>query len=179
VYSDTALTQVAVWLRRLHDTTEAYAPQPGAVWMAGQSWHSGLVIGHNDAAPYNAVWCDGRLAGFVDWDTAGPSSRDTDLAFAALWWVPLHARHVAAHVGFDAFDDRRRRLHLFLDAYGYTADRLPFGAAVAARARLNATVLRRLAANGEPTYTALLPMTADLETAAEEVEALPTSFWHR
>lgn len=177
VYSDSTLVEVGSWLRRLHDVTSSFVPPPDAVWMAGQSWRPGLIIGHNDAAPYNAVWRDGHLVGFVDWETAGPSSAETDLAFAALWWVPLHARHVAEMVGFDAFDDRRRRLHLFLDAYGYPAYRATFGTAVAARARLNATVLRRLAAGGDPTYMALLPTTVDLEAAAEEIEALPDGFW--
>jgi hypothetical protein len=30
-----------------------------------------LIVGHHDAAPWNALWRNGRLAGFVDWDTAG------------------------------------------------------------------------------------------------------------
>ena len=62
--------------------------------MGGQ-WRPGLVIGHNDAAPYNAVGGDGSLAGFIDWDMAGPVTRQWDLAFTAFSWVPLHARHVA------------------------------------------------------------------------------------
>ena len=33
---------------------------------------------------HSAVWRDGKLVGFVDWDTAGDSSREVDLAFVAL-----------------------------------------------------------------------------------------------
>jgi aminoglycoside phosphotransferase (APT) family kinase protein len=49
----------------------------------------GLIVGHQDAAPYNAVVDGERLVGFCDWDIAGPSSREWDLAFSMLPWVPL------------------------------------------------------------------------------------------
>ncbi|MGW0537953.1 phosphotransferase [Streptomyces sp. NPDC003032] len=117
-----------------------------------------MVIGHHDAAPWNAVWHAGELVGFFDWDTAGPSSREFDLAFMALSWVPLHARRLAARTGFTAFEDRRRRLHLLLDAYGYDGDRSAFGDVVAARARTNADVIDRMAAGGDPAYAALGPV---------------------
>ncbi|HKG50274.1 MAG TPA: phosphotransferase [Actinomycetales bacterium] len=177
VHSDTALTEVGAWLRRLHDVTSQFRPPDGLVWFAGQRWHPGLVHGHHDAAPYNAVWRDGGLVGFVDWDTAGPSSRELDLAFTALAWVPLLIPKMVEPQGFTAFGDRSRRLHLLLDAYGYTGDRLAFGAEVASRARVNAAGIRRLAAGGDPTYVALLPVAVDFEAAARQVEALPRSFW--
>lgn len=177
VYSDAALVSVGRWARRLHDATETFVPPPGARWLAGQTWRPGLVIGHHDAAPWNAVWRDGELAGFFDWDTAGPSSREFDLAFTALTWVPLHARRFAERTGFTDFDDRARRLHLFLDAYGYDGDRSAFGAVVARRARTNADVIDKMAAGGDPVYTALLPVAADLRQAALEAEALPEAFW--
>jgi Ser/Thr protein kinase RdoA (MazF antagonist) len=168
---------VGAWNRRLHDATEGFVPPDGLRWFAGQSWQPGLVIGHHDAAPYNAVWTDDGLLGFVDWDTAGPAPRELDLAFTALGWVPLFARRVVEPQGFRAYDDRSRRLHLLLDAYGYEGDRVAFGAAVAARARLNGQAIRRLAGTGDPTYIALLTAADDLEQAAREVEALPSAFW--
>jgi hypothetical protein len=177
--SDDALRQVGAWLRRLHDVTAEFEPPPGLVWFAGQSWRPGLVIGHHDAAPFNAVWRDGRLRGFFDWDTAGPSSRDFDLAFVALSWVPLFARRAVAAYGFTALDDRSRRLHLLLDAYGFGSERLGFRAAVAGRARVNAAVIEHRAVTGDPRYVALRSVAADLEQAAQEVEALPESFWGR
>jgi hypothetical protein len=177
VHSDDALRQVGAWLRGLHDATETFVPPGGATWFAGQQWRPGLVIGHHDAAPYNAVWGEAGLLGFVDWDTAGPSPRELDLAFTALAWVPLLARHVVEAQGFSAFADRSRRLHLLLDSYGYRGDRAAFGVAVADRARLNAAAIRRLAATGDPTYVALLTAAGDLEQAAREVAALPGSFW--
>ena len=177
VRSDTALVQVGAWLRRLHDATASFVPPEDTAWFAGQSWRPGLVIGHHDAAPYNVVWRGERLVGFVDWDIAGPSSPELDLAFVALTWVPMQARRVAAEQGFVAFDDRSRRLHLLLDAYRYDGDRAAFGAAIAGRARVNAAGIDRLAGGGDPMYVGLLSVVTDLEEAAREVEAVPPSFW--
>jgi hypothetical protein len=177
IYSDAALVQVGAWMRRLHDITADFVPPVDAIWLSGRPWRPGLIIGHQDVAPYNAVWDADGLVGFVDWDTAAPSTRELDLAFAALAWVPLHARDVVARQGFRSFDDRSRRLHVLLDAYGYGGDRGGFGVAVAARARINAAAIQRLAAGGEPMYQALLPHADDLERAAIEVEELPAQFW--
>ncbi|WP_232661177.1 phosphotransferase [Pseudonocardia sp. TRM90224] len=177
VHSDAALTQVGRWLRRLHDATADFVPPADAVWLSGRPWRPGLVIGHQDVAPYNAVFDDDGLIGFVDWDTAAPSSRELDLAFAALMWVPLHIREVVEPQGFRAFDDRSRRLHVLLDAYGYDGDRAGFGAAVAERCRINVAAIRRMAAGGEAIYQALLQHADQLERAAVEIEELPAGFW--
>jgi Ser/Thr protein kinase RdoA (MazF antagonist) len=179
VSGDDGLRQVGAWLRRLHDATAGFEPPPGAVWFAGQTWRPGLVIGHHDAAPYNAVWRDGRLAGFVDWDTAGPSSREFDLAYSALLWVPLLAAGSAWPVPSGSEADRRRRVHLLLDAYGPGPDRAAFGAVVAARARVNAEVISRLAASGNPAYVAIRGQADDLDRSARLVEELDPGFWRR
>jgi hypothetical protein len=178
VASDTALVQVGAWMRRLHDATVDFEPPEGAVWFAGPTWQPGLVIGHHDAAPYNAVWRDERLVGFVDWDIAGPSTREFDLAYAALLWVPLLAPGASWPHASAAPDDRARRVHLLLDSYGFDGDRHAFGATVARRARVNASVTRRLAAGGDPVFTALLGQAQDLEHSASDIEALPASFWY-
>jgi Phosphotransferase enzyme family len=134
------------------------------------------VIGHHDVAPWNAVWRDGALVGFIDWAPAGPSSRALDLAFAALSWVPLLPAGMASVQGFTAFEDRSRWMHLLLDSYGYHADRAEFGALVARRTRMNAAGIRRLAGN-DPVYASLLPMAAAYEQAATDVDELPHRFW--
>jgi hypothetical protein len=134
VHSDRALVDVGEWLRRYHDVVVEYTPPEDARWrMASMGAVTpGDVIGHNDAAPYNAVWLSpsgasrrsgedptSRLIGFIDWDFASPCSAVWDLAFVACAWVPLHARDVAASEGFTNFDDRPRRLRLLLDSYRY------------------------------------------------------------
>ncbi|GAA1612740.1 phosphotransferase [Actinoplanes couchii] len=175
VFADSTLVQVGEWLRRLHDLTADFRPPGAEIWFAGASMRPGLVIGHQDAAPYNAVMDGDRLAGFFDWDTAGPSTREVDLAFAALSWVPLYAAGASRQLGFP--DDRFRRLHLFLDSYGYQGDRAAFGTVVVGRARRQAAMIRDMAATGDPAGTALLPVAANLEQSATETEALPADFW--
>ncbi|MFC8849589.1 MULTISPECIES: hypothetical protein [unclassified Micromonospora] len=67
------------WLRDLHAAVAGFVPSTGARWREGGVWRPGLIVGHNDAAPYNAAWADGRLAGFFDWDFAAPVTPEWDL----------------------------------------------------------------------------------------------------
>src|SRR5690242_3607310 len=111
-------------------------PHPG-LWFTGSTMRPGWIVGHQDAAPYNAVMDGDRLIGFFDWDIAFPSPADDDLAFSALLWVPLTAPE-ADDSGPHDVSDRGRRLHLLLDSYRYDSDRRPFGAAVVRRGRRQA-----------------------------------------
>ncbi|XVU21146.1 phosphotransferase [Actinoplanes sp. CA-054009] len=182
-FADETLGQVGGWLRRLHDATDGFSAPAGARWFAGGEMRPGMVVGHQDAGPHNAVMDGDRLAGFFDWDTAGPSTREFDLAFCALSWVPLYPRDAARHLGFpddagDAGDaGRARRLRLLLDSYGYEGDRRAFGAVVVERARRQASVIRQMAGAGDPAAAALLPIAANLEQSAREAESLPAEFW--
>jgi hypothetical protein len=172
-HSDDAMLQAARWLRDLHDAVATFRPPADARWRDGGTWRPGMVVGHNDAAPTNAAWADGRLVGFFDWDFAGPVTREWDLAFTAFAWVPLRARHVAAAEGFTAFADRPRRLRAFLDAYGWTGPVEPFVATVGRRVQRSADGIRRRAATGEAAFGHLvdLGVDADLETAVAELDA--------
>jgi len=146
VYAENTLVQVARWMRSFHDAIADFVPPVGAVWRMGGEWAPGLIVGHNDAAPYNAVWRDGRVAGFIDWDMAGPVMAAWDVAFAAFSWVPLHARHVVAREGFTDFEGRPRRLQRFLAEYGWTDSVPAFLDVVASRIQAHVTSLRDLAA---------------------------------
>jgi hypothetical protein len=94
-FADSTLVQVGQWLRRVHDVTAEFIPPADERWFTGRTMQPGWIVGHQDAAPYNAVMDGERLVGFFDWDIAGPSPREFDLAFSALLWVPLDARWVA------------------------------------------------------------------------------------
>jgi aminoglycoside phosphotransferase (APT) family kinase protein len=120
-----------------------------------------------------------RLVGFFDWDTAGPSPRDDDLAFSALLWVPLTAPKAGEQSDSHDVGDRSRRLRLLLDAYHYDGDRRAFGAVIVQRARRQAGVIRGLAEGGDRAAIALLPIAGHLERSASDVEALPGDFWAR
>ncbi len=177
--SDGALRQVGAWLRSLHHATATFRPAADAVWFTGRAWQPGLVIAHLDASPWNAVWADGTLVGFVDWDTASPSLREGDLAFSTLTWVPLLTTELAAQAGFGDPADRRRRFHLLLDAYGYTGDRTAIRDAIIRRVESNVAVIRELANGGEPVFQRMLPWAADLELSGHEVAELPDEFWQK
>jgi Phosphotransferase enzyme family len=177
IRSDEALTDVGRWLRRLHDTTAGYVPAVDAVWFGGQNWAPDRIIGHHDAAPYNAVWDSNGLTGFIDWDTAGPSSRELDIAYTALTWIPLQPPHTVRPLGYTGGEDRHRRFHLLLDAYGYTGDRVAFQAVIPQRAGISSSAIRRLASAGDPVFTALLPNAGELDQAAADIAGLLPEFW--
>ncbi|HYO18234.1 MAG TPA: phosphotransferase [Dermatophilaceae bacterium] len=155
-HSDEALAQVAGWLRRFHDAVLDFDPGTEAVWREGGTWRPGLVIGHNDAAPYNAVWDDDRLVGFVDWDMCGPLAPESDLAWVAFSWVPLHARDVVEAEGFSHFSDRRRRLELFLREYGSNLTANGLLEVLRRRLRENIDAMRMTARSGDATYQRML-----------------------
>lgn len=177
VFADTTLLQVGRWLRRLHDATVSFGPPTDERWFIGGAVRPGLIVGHQDAAPYNAVMDGDRLVGFCDWDIAGPSSREYDLALSALWWVPFCPRSAVEELGFHDFDGRYRRLHLLLDAYGYDADRRGFGAVIVQRARQQAAAIRQMADHGDRSAIQLLFVADYFESAASDVETLPDEFW--
>jgi hypothetical protein len=147
VHADDTLVQAARWLRGFHRAVADFVPPAGAVWRMGGQWMPGLIVGHNDAAPYNAVWRDGKLAGFIDWDMARPVTVAWDLVFAAFSWVPLHARHVVAREGFTDFEGRPRRLQLFLAEYGWTGTVPAFLEVVSDRIQAHVKSVRALGAH--------------------------------
>jgi hypothetical protein len=172
VHSEDALVQVARWLRSYHAAVASFIPAADAVWREGGQWQPGMIIGHNDAAPYNAAWDDhGQLTGFFDWDFAAPVHREYDLAFTAFAWVPLHAREVVEAEGFTDFAARPRRLALFLDRYGWTGDRRAFLRTVQARVLASADAIERTARRGDPAYQHMLEagLADSLRTAAAQL----------
>jgi aminoglycoside phosphotransferase (APT) family kinase protein len=175
VHSDGALRQVGGWLRGYHDAIRDFVPPADARWRASlRPWQPGDVIGHNDAAPYNAVWepVAGRLVGFVDWDFAAPCPPVWDLAFVAFSWVPLHARAVAAGEGFADFAGRPRRLRLLLAGYGWTGSVGAVLDVVTARVEAHIAGLHE-AARADPVFARLVDngVADDLARALVELAA--------
>ncbi|GGN19567.1 hypothetical protein FHR83_003933 [Actinoplanes campanulatus] len=172
---DDTLWQVAQWLREYHEAVADFVPPGDAIWRKGGAWEPGLVIGHNDVAPYNATRAGQRLTGFVGWDFAGPVTRAADLAFTAFAWVPLNARDVAFAEGWTAFADRPRRLRMLLDAYrwqGTAADMIR-----EVRDRISAAIhdIRRLATAGDHDCRELVHSGFDarLAMAVKELATFP------
>ena len=73
------------------------------------------MICHNDFAPHNLVFTEGRVVGAIDFDFCSPGPRLWDIAYFATRIVPLTATPQPAAPGMD---DARRRVEIILAAYG-------------------------------------------------------------
>ncbi len=118
--SDEALVSVASAVRRVHDAARGFVPSPGAQWNGYELARPATIdcIGHHDLAPWNFVFAGTDVTGIIDWDSAGPSNRSWDLAYAAYQFVPFHPAEDLVAWGWPSEPDRRARMQLFLDAYG-------------------------------------------------------------
>ncbi|MFI6901716.1 phosphotransferase [Nonomuraea sp. NPDC050394] len=172
--TEDTLRQVAWWLRDYHEAVADFVPPPDAEWRTGVRWSPGMIIAHNDASSFNAAWSAGRLVGFFDWDFAGPTTVQSDLAWTALGWVPLHARRVAASEGFTDFAARPHRLRMFLESYGWAGEAGPIVEEIRARMSARAREIRRFGAGGEALYRRLLSqgVADDMDQAVRELEEL-------
>lgn len=122
------LSDSARLLRRIHDAG-THLPRDGATWQLAA--HSPAeVMCHNDFAPYNMVFRDGRLVGVIDFDTASPGPRIWDLAYLAYRIVPFVQD---AGPGAPAQDERLGRLDALIACYGYDYSRAEVLAAMADR----------------------------------------------
>lgn len=173
-HSTPALLDVADWLRRYHSAVVDFVPPAESRWREGQVWQPGLIVGHNDAAPYNAVWNTRGLVGFVDWDMAGPTTSADDLAWVAFSWVPLHARQLVLDEGFTAFGERRTRLETFLRAYGWGGTTNDVLELVRRRVQTQLDVIRSVATTGDEAYQRMLAHGVDrnLQAALGDLDTI-------
>jgi len=173
-HSSSALADVARWLRRYHAAVADFVPPKDARWREGEAWQPGMIVAHNDAAPYNAVWNSDGLLGFVDWDMAGPVRLELDVAWVAFSWTPLHAPHVVAAEGFTDLDSRLPRLSLFLREYGWQGTTTDIVDLIAERLTLQRTLMTTKATAGDPTYQRMLTAgrDQDLTTALNQLTTL-------
>jgi len=113
VWADRVLSEGARRLRRLHDASVGFSSD-GAVWQSPAKIPAEVVC-HNDFAPHNLVFRDGRIIGAIDFDFCSPGPRVWDISYFATRAVPLTAE---SPEGAPGMGQARRRVEIILDAYG-------------------------------------------------------------
>lgn len=116
LWSEHTLADAGRLLRRFHDATTGFA-DADAEWRLPAA-EPAEVICHNDAAPYNMVFRDGRLVGLIDVDTASPGPRILDLAYLAYRITPLSGGAFAGAAYDVGHLDPMARLDALTRAYG-------------------------------------------------------------
>jgi len=114
--SRAALLSAARLLRDYHRATARFAaelPRDGWLFPAQDPVE---VVCHGDFAPHNCVLAGDRVTGLIDFDTARPGPRLTDLGVAVYRWAPLSD---PANQGVRPdVEEQATRLAEFCDAYG-------------------------------------------------------------
>lgn len=116
--SDEALAGVARLIRRYHDVAATFVPPDDAQWwdLSADPTGAAEVVCHNDFAPWNLVYGDDGGWTFIDWDLAAPGRRSWDLGWALLSFIPLTPDRPLED------DTIARRLRVFMEAYGSSAE---------------------------------------------------------
>jgi Ser/Thr protein kinase RdoA (MazF antagonist) len=154
-WTDATLLAVARVLRAFHDASAGFTPSSEGVWR-WPAHEPAEVICHNDFAPYNLMFEDGRLTGVIDLDLASPGPRVLDLGYAAYRFVPL-SDPANPDAPYPGASEQVRRLEAFCAAYGDPGIR-PSDTVEAAAAKLRELVafIEREAAAGDPAQQAVL-----------------------
>lgn len=154
-WTDATLTAVAGLLRAFHDASLGFGAPADGIWQ-WPAHEPAEVICHNDFAPYNLMFEDGRPTGVIDLDLASPGPRVWDMAYTAYRFVPLtDPRNPDAP--YPGEDEQRRRLAAFCSAYG-RAEIQPRDVLRATADNLRELVafIEREAAAGDPAQQAVL-----------------------
>lgn len=117
VWTDHVLSEAARLLRRIHDAAAPLAQEPGPWQLPTHEPVETVCL--NDVAPYNMVFENEKLTGFIDLDMASPGPRIWDLAYLAYRLVPL-GEHEGP--GVPAGPDRAARLEALIAAYALDVD---------------------------------------------------------
>jgi Ser/Thr protein kinase RdoA (MazF antagonist) len=122
-HDDRTLAQSARLIRRYHDATAPLLDSPAAR-AAGME-----VVCHNDLSPCNFVFGSDGPKALIDFDVAAPGTRLFDLAYAAWLWLDLGSECADA-------SEQRRRLSLFVAAYGASVGPAEIAQAITVRQRI-------------------------------------------
>lgn len=156
VVDERGLWAMGRMLRYYHEAVADWRPEEELIWAAGTMGTAapGELICHGDFGPWNLVWDGVRPVGIIDWDFAHPAPARKDITYALEYVVPLrNDAEAIQNFGHPAKPNRRRRMAIFLQAYGLNS---PDGLIdeVIANHRSSLDTARMLADNGiEPQVT--------------------------
>jgi hypothetical protein len=120
VQSEQLLASVGRLTRSLHEASKGFVPHAHPFPPRPIKQDPAELVCHLDITPQNVVVRKGVAVGLVDFDLAGPSFALKDAFNTAMHWVPL--RDAAdASPGWEGTDPFRR-LRVFADAYGWSAE---------------------------------------------------------
>jgi hypothetical protein len=114
---EAVLWETGQMLRALHRTAASFVPPSDARWM-GWTLHRdgpGTIVSHCNVAPWHIVIRDGRPAGFIGWEYAGPADPLEEIAATGWYCAQLHDDDVAEREGLPGAQARARWLKAFLD----------------------------------------------------------------
>jgi hypothetical protein len=119
-WTDEAIADRGILMRRFHNATRSFQVPKDAVWRPwfGRSVGTPDIIGHCDAAPWNIISRAGKPVALIDWEVAGPVDRLTEVAMAAWNNAQLYDDDVALMNGLPEASSRLRQVRVFADAYG-------------------------------------------------------------
>ncbi len=120
IVSEEGLIEHAKLLRAYHDAVAGYRPNGKILWAFGeQELRANEIICHNDFGPWNTVWQDDKPVGIIDWDLAAPGRVIDDIAYALEYAAPFRDdEECLKWHHFPEVPDRKRRVEIFLKAYG-------------------------------------------------------------
>lgn len=111
------VASAAALLRRIHEATRDYHPEPDAIW-AFPPGPGPDVVCQGDPGPWNFVWRDGVAVALIDWENASPAPALEDVAAALDAFAPCRPDDLTRGHGFADPPDRRARIRAFASAYG-------------------------------------------------------------
>jgi hypothetical protein len=154
-WSDETLRAVAGALRAFHDASLGFVPPADGCWQ-WPAHEPAEVVCHNDFAPYNLMFEDGRLTGVIDLDLASPGPRAWDMAYTAYRFVPL-TDPANPDAPFPGAEAQIRRLAAFCAAYGdFGGEPSDVLRSAAAKLRELVAFIEREAAAGDAAQQAVL-----------------------
>jgi hypothetical protein len=121
VWRDEVLVHLGALLRAYHDAAATF-PWAGRQWCYEVQAPAETVC-HNEVFPSNTVFCDGLPVALIDWDTAAPGPRVSELGWTAWRWVPFFRDEKCRAIGLPTgVADKAHRFRVLLDAYGIERD---------------------------------------------------------